>query len=52
MRSMNLTQQYIKFQQFLICFICFSIAMWKKILAAVLGVIVGYSLIDDFNPGL
>lgn len=27
-----------------------SVAMWKKVLAAVLGVIVGYSLIDDFNP--
>ncbi|OPL20384.1 corticosteroid 1-like 11-beta-dehydrogenase isozyme, partial [Mytilus galloprovincialis] len=26
--------------------------MWKKILAAVLGILVGYWLIDDFDPDL
>lgn len=25
--------------------------MWKKILAMVIGVLIGYWLIDDFNPG-
>jgi len=25
--------------------------MWKKILAIVFGVLLGYWLIDDFNPG-
>jgi hypothetical protein len=25
--------------------------MWRKILALFIGVLVGYWLIDDFNPG-
>ncbi|CAC5401754.1 HSD11B1 [Mytilus coruscus] len=29
-----------------------SFTMWKKILAAVLGILVGYWLIDDFDPDL
>lgn len=25
--------------------------MWKKVLAIVIGALLGYWLIDDFNPG-